>query len=481
MRTLVNICGIGFFFFGLWQPTCEDEVQVATYYVDVVNGSDDYDGLSPAFRGGVKGPWKTMSKVNETKFLPGDSILFKRDGVWNDGPLNPRNGGVAGGVVVVQDSIIGTPIRIELVDLDDHHCIYFGAYGRGEKPKIDCQGKKGLIIQHNYIIVADLHLDNGGNNMLQFNAQNGNYWNVVKDVEITRCAGNAVRFSKGGGNNWLNGLYVYDYKVNGIYLAGSPLNPLQQVLVENCRVEKPFVIEGEDGISCHRNAEDYNIAGDIIIRNNTIIRSGEDGIDITSGTNILLEANKIEHCYTGGIFTGKTRVNTVEIRGNFLKSNSIKKGIGDLTITCSNVRVIDNIVCGTGHHSVLLRDASQVQFWNNTISPSDRTGNFLRLRGELKAIEFKNNIFDFSNTDQKINGSLDSIVFDHNCYASLSDSQAIREDKSFHEMKSNKADFEPNGIFTRSDFSEPQSELSDQLNFIQTSICSGKGARLSPE
>jgi len=44
----------------------------ATYYVDATNGNDGYDGLSEVT------PWKTIAKVNASKFNPGDQILFKR-------------------------------------------------------------------------------------------------------------------------------------------------------------------------------------------------------------------------------------------------------------------------------------------------------------------------------------------------------------------------------------------------------------------
>lgn len=451
---------------------------MATYYVDNVQGSDRYDGRSATFQGGKNGPWKTISKVNKKKFVPGDSILFKRGGVWTDGPLKPKNGGKAGGIVTIEDSILSKPIRFELVEPKNHKSIYFGAYGAGDKPRIDCKGNKGLIIRHNYIIVEDLHLDNGGNNMLLFSREEGNFWNVVKNVDVTRCDGNAVRFLHGGGNCWLDGLYVYDYKVNGIYLQGSPDNPLKGVLVENCRVEKPLSIEWEDGISCHRDAEDNNIEGDVIIRNNTIIRSGEDGIDITSGTNILLEGNLIEHSYTAGIYVAKSRVNTVEIRGNFLNSNSINKGVGDLTIACSKVRAVNNIICGTGHHSVVLKGASEVQLWNNVVAPGERTGNFIRLRDSLNQIEFKNNIFDFSNTDQKINGAADGIVFDYNCYYGASAEQEIWEKNNFKELKAQDAAFEPNGFWADPGFADSKKAHPDHFKLDKKSPCLDKGANL---
>ena len=44
-----------------------------TYYVDAVNGSDSWPGTLPDAQG-ASGPWKTLSKVNDTYFVPGDSV-----------------------------------------------------------------------------------------------------------------------------------------------------------------------------------------------------------------------------------------------------------------------------------------------------------------------------------------------------------------------------------------------------------------------
>lgn len=75
----------------------------ATYYVDP-SGSNGNDGLSP------QTPWRTLLKVGISTFSPGDSILFKRDGVWNEW-LTPPSSGTAGNL------------------------IKFDAYGNGQPPE----------------------------------------------------------------------------------------------------------------------------------------------------------------------------------------------------------------------------------------------------------------------------------------------------------------------------------------------------------
>ena len=63
----------------------------ATYYVDPA-GSNGNTGLSPA------APWRTLLKVGISTFQPGDTILFKRDGVWNEW-LTPPSSGAAGNLI----------------------------------------------------------------------------------------------------------------------------------------------------------------------------------------------------------------------------------------------------------------------------------------------------------------------------------------------------------------------------------------------
>jgi hypothetical protein len=62
-----------------------------TYYVDPA-GSNANDGVTP------QTAWRTLLKVGISSFQPGDVILFKRDGVWNEW-LTPPSSGTAGNLI----------------------------------------------------------------------------------------------------------------------------------------------------------------------------------------------------------------------------------------------------------------------------------------------------------------------------------------------------------------------------------------------
>ena len=452
------------------------------YFVDSKQGNDNNNGLVSSFSSGKNGPWKTLNKVNSKTFSAGDSILFKRGETWV-GQLRPKNGGKPGGTIKVEDKVRSNNISFDLVDLKNHNCIYFGAYGNGEKPKIDCNGGFGIMIYHDYLIFENFQVHNGRNAMILFNDKSGNFWNVVRNVDVIGCRGNAVEFFYGGGNILLQNLFIFNYNVNGIYLAGSAENKLRDVLVEGCWVEKPQVVPREDGISCHRRGN-FDIQGNIIIRNNTIINSGEDGIDITSGKNILLDGNTIKHSYGGGINIGYQRVSNVEVRGNFLQSNSKAKGIGEMTLRSPNIRAVNNIITGPGHHVLMLEEATNIEIWNNVFAPHNRSGNFIWLRGnKLSGIQFRNNIFDFSRTNAEFNGLIDSrkVNFNNNCYFGKNRSQDIFGGKSFDEFKSLFNDFEEKGFWGNPEFINSSKSVKGDFKLSDSSPCLDKGESIPLE
>lgn len=71
-------------------PLCN----AASYYVDATNGNDADNGLSQS------APWKTIAKVNSSKFNPGDQILFKMGEVWREQLDVPSSGALGNPIVI---------------------------------------------------------------------------------------------------------------------------------------------------------------------------------------------------------------------------------------------------------------------------------------------------------------------------------------------------------------------------------------------
>ncbi len=64
--------------------TCAAPLFAAEYYVSH-SGADNNSGTTPAQA------WRTLTKVNQFKFAPGDVIRFEKGGTWR-GPLMPQSG-----------------------------------------------------------------------------------------------------------------------------------------------------------------------------------------------------------------------------------------------------------------------------------------------------------------------------------------------------------------------------------------------------
>lgn len=122
------------------------------YYIDNVGGDDSNTGTSET------AAFRSVKKINTIVFTPGDAILFKRGGKWTE-TLKPLGNGIAGNRIVI------------------------GAYGTGELPIIDVEGKK----HNNDFMSASIIL---------FNQE---YWEI-RDLEVRNFEkGNPVKPTKKAG------------------------------------------------------------------------------------------------------------------------------------------------------------------------------------------------------------------------------------------------------------------------------------------
>jgi hypothetical protein len=105
-----------------------------SFYVDSRDGNDANAGISS------EAAWKSLTRVNSTRFLPGDRILLRSSSVW-EGQLWPKGSGVE-----------GKPITV-------------GIYGGGVKPVISGDGlfeDTVLLKNQEYWEIEDLEITNTG-------------------------------------------------------------------------------------------------------------------------------------------------------------------------------------------------------------------------------------------------------------------------------------------------------------------------------
>ena len=78
----------------------------ASYYVDAAQGNDTASGLDSAHA------WRSLARVNQVTFRPGDQILLRAGGRWS-GQLWPKGSGTAGAPITVDRYGDGANPRID--------------------------------------------------------------------------------------------------------------------------------------------------------------------------------------------------------------------------------------------------------------------------------------------------------------------------------------------------------------------------------
>lgn len=257
----------------------------ATYYVSMKNGSNSDSGKSP------DKAWKTVSKINRTKFKPGDKILFKRGDMWRERLTVSSSGSSAAHIT-------------------------YGSYGSGTKPIIN-----GSVIVKNWKIESV----NGKKTI----------YSATKDIDgkplsvPNQVFYNSKRLSPNNKN-------IHDLKINEwkwvdtklyINVTGNPSAEL---------------VEASDSVrySC------ITVSGKhfINLNNLTIKKANQDGLLITNGSSNI---------HVNNLFSAKNYwagVNVLGGRGKQLKGfvkNSLIEDNGGNGIHFSDVqqwKISNNIV-----------------------------------------------------------------------------------------------------------------------------------------
>ncbi len=237
-----------------------------TYYVDSGRGSDGNPGTSSGKA------WKTLAKVNETLFKPGDRILLASNSRFT-GQLMPKGSGALDN---------GRPLPF-VID----------AYGKGAKPLIDAEGRaEATLYLHNveYWEVSNLEILNKGVDRKPRRA--GVYVHLedfgtashiyIRDLYVHDVNGSLVKRQGGGaGISWRNG-------------GRSKKSRFDDLLIEGCRVQRCE----RNGIMGwgYTNREEWFPSLNVVVRNNLLEEVPGDGIVPIGCDGVLVEHNTMRNC-----------------------------------------------------------------------------------------------------------------------------------------------------------------------------------------
>lgn len=335
--------------------------QATTYYVDATAGNDANTGTT------ITAPWKTIAKVNATKFMAGDFILFKSGCTWQE-QLTVQSSGNA-----------DNPIT-------------FGAYSTGAKPVIsgaDKVGASGWTLYSGKIYVTTIgtgyapnqlfvdgiyydvaHHPNSGwllatansssttsivsNNPTFSAAQVVGATVMAKAVRWNISTNAATAYDPGTGSITLSG-NVYDssvfmstgygfYLINKLWMLDSP----GEWYYDQSTGKLYLWTIGGDTPSAHRveiSARNYGILisgkNFITIQDLVVSNTNRNNINISGSNYITVKKTDISGGVTGIFCNGSTYCSIEENRIN----NTIREGINitwNSVISDSNNHYVSN-------------------------------------------------------------------------------------------------------------------------------------------
>ncbi len=242
-----------------------------TFFVSPT-GNDALSGLS------IKEAWKTLDRVNQAEFAPGDALLLASGGVWY-GQMHPRGAGEK-----------GRPILLS-------------SYGVGPRPVINIGAADGAAVR-----LVDQS------------------WWEISNLEITSYAPAQLGVGRQG--------------IVALYEKNS--TPTEHIVIRNCYIHDVWGQMGGDSPTCGYNSAAIFVGrvlgrgsalsgqyDDVLIEDNLIERVDKCGIIVFGArNNVLVRRNTIENLGGDGIFVNGPTRGIIEY--NVVKRSCMRSGHPDL-------------------------------------------------------------------------------------------------------------------------------------------------------
>ena len=250
-------------------------VRATTYYVDAERGNDSNSGTS------VSAAWKSINKLNQEKFRPGDSILLRRGQVWRE-QLSMQSSGQA-----------QQPILLD-------------AFGEGPLPEIngadmvpaaswtECQNcggniwQSGVATQPN-VVLMDGTKGNKGAAAGELKSPGDWYW-AAGTLYVYAQGSPAKIFSKRGVET-------------GVRPMGINLTGLSYITIRNVRVTSANAIPYSLGSNIWGTAAGRKgpAPRGLRIERNEIVDSASDGIHLEGVQESVIDSNVVANNENVGV------------------------------------------------------------------------------------------------------------------------------------------------------------------------------------
>jgi parallel beta-helix repeat protein len=272
------------------------------YYIDNVAGLDSNSGTSPATA------WKSVARVNQASFAPGDQILFKRGGVWREQ------------LTISAAGMPGSPVL-------------FDAYGTGPAPLISGSDLLPVPVWtvcatcQQYVWTTPVKTQP---NIVLFNGMNGRQQSSIANLD----SATEWFWSNGVLYVWFTGNPGYSYRSPGVEVGSRSLGigffGASYVTVQNLAIAgangKPSnaVVYAQPSFQLGRSTHD------IALHRLAVSNGAGDGIHLEDCQNCIVEGNTVAGIARNGI-------SLVSAHGNF-------------PVTAA--AILNNTVAGSGYDGI---------------------------------------------------------------------------------------------------------------------------------
>jgi len=249
--------------------------QSKTYFVSM-QGDDSQSGLS------VKAAWKTLNRVNQIVFQPGDKLLFESGGIWHE-QLKPQGSGEPGNPIILS------------------------SYGGIVRPIINIGKAEGAGIRltnQSWWEISNMEVTSGSDPELGIGRQG-----IVAIVK--------------GENQHMEHLVVRDCYIHDIWgqLGGNT----EYTGYFSCGI----LVNIQRDRSRDRSKPVTNTINDVLIENNRIERFDKCGIIVWGGkNNIRVRKNTMDNLGGDGIFVNGCDKGIIEY--NIVRRSCMRSGNLDL-------------------------------------------------------------------------------------------------------------------------------------------------------
>jgi parallel beta-helix repeat protein len=180
-------------------------------------------------------------------------------------------------------------------------------------------------------------------------------------------------------------------------LGGSKTDKLKNTLIKNCVISN---VENNDCITIHKDKNHDDVGSVHHIESNILSGCAEQGIDITSGSDITLLNNTTYGNGDSGILIGH-RASNILIKNHLSVDDGRYAGI--LVHKSNAVSLIDNCILNSNKHQLVFKDAKNILFRGNVVyQGKSKRGSVIDIAKNTKGVRFIDNRI----VSESISGSL---------------------------------------------------------------------------